>query len=135
MADEKSTQSAENSLISRRSDEERYTSALQLARQLNASPDESRTGNRALKLFNALSAKREQLLPVAMAAGGLAGVAIAGIAALTSSRRSARRSVQRSEPDRQVAMITQVLVQADLTQSFLSISSHTVRIERFRDEE
>ncbi len=127
MSDDNSSEATEYGLIAQASNEERYASVLQLARQLNLSPTKNAT-SQALNLFKALSLKGE-LLPVALAAGGLVG-----IAAWIASRRFPRRLTRNLQPEQQEMLTKGVILRVELTQSSLWISSHTIQIERNHDE-
>lgn len=121
MADDNSTEAA-HGLITRTRNEDGYTSALQLARQLNASPTK-RTMRSALTLFKAFQAKPE-LLRVAV--GGLAGMA-----ALLALQPFMRRRKLARQPEHHEKVATPVILRLEFIQSVIWISSRTVQIERF----
>ena len=124
MTDDNSTGAAYG-LIPYPRNEDRYASALQLARQLNASPTKRRMRS-ALTVFKALQAKPE-LVPIAV--GGLAGIATL-LALQPLTRR--RKQVRQPEPHDKVAMPAGPRM--EITQSVLWISVRTVQIERFPDD-
>jgi hypothetical protein len=106
---------------------ERYSAALEIARQLNA----EFKNRRALRLFNALT-KREDLSVVIGAVGvvGAIGAAAVGIAAALRSSRHAEHDRPEEPPARQLIIVNQTAIQ--VSRAELAVLSRT-RIVELKD--